>query len=165
MNLWASRPREEANLLNPSFCGLIIALAVEDYVKTSPAGMPFALAFIVLPIVLHKPTREALPQRTTKTVSSWLEENEEYRATFAERAKTLSPFVREALLYGLMHDRIRLSEQGNLTVGTKARGYKAYIDSATAEVRECLNKATFLGRWMSSAGNVTTLLALWGVRP
>src|SRR4051812_8891000 len=112
MSLWESRPREEANLLNPAFCGLIIAQAVEDYVRAIPAGMPFALAFLVLPIVLHKPTRDALPQRTTKAISSWLEENEEYRATFPERAKTLSPYVREALLYDLMHDRLRLNDKG-----------------------------------------------------
>lgn len=165
MNKWDSRPQEEANLLNPAFCALILAQAVEDYVKDFTDGMPFALAFVVLPIVLHKPTREALPQRTSKALSSWLDENEDHRATFAERARALSPFVQEALLYSLVHERLRLTDEGLLLVGKKTRGFAAYLTAATEEVKDCLNKAQFVGRWISSAGNVPTILALWGVRP
>lgn len=165
MSRWESRPREEANLLNPPFCALTLSLAVEDYAKSLPDGMPFALAFLVLPIVLHKPTRESLPQRTTRALSSWLDEHEELRATFAERARALSPYVREALLYSLVHARLRLSDQGRLLVGTKTRGFSLYVATASYEVRDCLTKAQFVGRWLTSAGNVPTIFALWGVRP
>jgi hypothetical protein len=165
MSQWESRPQEEANLLNPAFCALIIALAVEDYVKDSPDGMPFSLAFLILPIVLHKPTRDALPQRTTRALSSWLDEHEEHRATFAERARALSPHVREALLYDLVHERLKLNDPGLLLVGKKTRGFAGYLATATEEVKDCLSKAQFVGRWMSSAGTVPTIFALWGVRP
>ena len=165
MSRWELRAQEEANLLNPPFCALILSLAVEDYAKTLSDGMPYALAFLVLPIVLHKPTRELLPQRTTRALSSWLDEHEELRATFAERARALSPFVREALLFNLAHERLKLSEQGQLLVGTKSRGFSSYVASATAEVKDCLTKAQFVGRWLTSAGNVPTIFALWGVRP
>ena len=165
MTLWETRPREEANLFNPPFCGLIIALAVGDYAKSFPAGMPFALAFLVLPVVLHKPTRDALPLRTTKAVSSWLDENEELKATFPERARTLSPHAREALLYALIRDRLRITDEGTLIVGTKSKGFSNYVESATEEVKDCLNRAAFVGRWLSTAGNAPTILALWGVRP
>jgi hypothetical protein len=165
MSHWESRPQEAANLLNPPFCALVVALAVEDYVKSIPAGMPFALAFLVLPIVLHKPTRDSLPQRTTKALSSWLDEHEELRATFAERARALSPYVREALLYDLLHERLKLSDEGLLVAGSKMRGFAGFVAAATEEVKDCLNKAQFVGRWMCSAGNVPTIFALWGVRP
>ena len=165
MSRWESRPQEEANLLNPPFCALILSLAVEDYAKSIQDGMPFALAFLVLPIVLHKSTRDALPQRTTRALSSWLDEHEDLRATFAERARALSPYVREALLYSFAHDRLRLSDQGHLLLGTKTRGFASYVAAATDEVKACLTKAQFVGRWLTSAGNVPTIFALWGVRP
>jgi Family of unknown function (DUF6521) len=165
MSKWESRPQEEANLLNPPFCALVLSLAVEDYVRSLRDGMPFALAFLVLPIVLHKPTRDSLPQRTTRALSSWLEEHEDFRATFAERARALSPYVREALLYNLVQERLKLSEQGHLLVGTKTKGFAKYVATATDEVKDCLSKARFVGRWLTSAGNVPTIFALWGVRP
>lgn len=165
MSRWELRPQEEANLLNPPFCALILSLAVENYEKSLRDGMPLALAFLVLPIVLHKPTREALPQRTTRAISSWLDEREDLRATFAERARSLSPYVREALLYSLVHDRLKLSDQGHLLLGTKTRGFASYVAAATDEVKDCVTKAQFVGRWLTSAGNVPTIFALWGVRP
>jgi|SRR5271157_1232885 len=165
MSRWESRPQEEATLLNPAFCALILSLAVEDYARTLRDGMPFALAFLVLPIVLHKPTRDSLPQRTTRALSSWLDEHEDLRATFAERARALSPYVREALLFSLLHERLKLTDQGHLIIGAKERGFTSYVTAATDEVKVCLTKAQFVGRWLTSAGNVPTIFALWGVRP
>lgn len=165
MSSWDDRPAEEGNLLNPSFCTLVLLHAVEDYSRTMPAGMPLSLAFLILPIVLHRPTREALPRRTSKALSSWLEEHEALRVTFAERAKALVPFVREAVLFGCAHGVLKFGEEGRLLVGVKPRGTSRYASAVTEEVRECLSRAQFVGRWIATAGTVPTVFALWGVRP
>jgi hypothetical protein len=133
MTLWALRPQEEANLLNPAFCGLVIALAVDDYVKEVGEGMPFCFAFLVLPIVLHKPTREALPQRTTKALSSWLDENEEYRATFADRALALrNPDTQESRHPGIqtpINSRESAGNPGNPDTHKLQQGIQTPINS------------------------------------
>ncbi|MCW0414283.1 hypothetical protein NB689_000037 [Xanthomonas sacchari] len=36
---------------------------------------------------------------------------------------------------------------------------------ATLEVIDCIKKAHFTGRWFAAAGDYTTVMALWGVRP
>jgi Family of unknown function (DUF6521) len=165
MTTWSERPHEEATLLNPDFCALILTLAVGDFEKESGAGMPYVFAFLLLPIILHKPTREALPKSTLKVFSTWLEENEDLRATFSDRVQTLRDFVKEAVLFASIHGAITFASDGILKVGKKPRGIQPFGRSATEEVRDCLHKAQFLGRWMSTAGPAATVMALWGVRP
>jgi hypothetical protein len=61
MKQWIQRPREEANLLNPVFCCTILASSIVSYMSVDVEGMPYPLALMILPVVLHKATREALP--------------------------------------------------------------------------------------------------------
>lgn len=164
MSQWRERPREEANLLNPPFCSLLLTLATEHYQKTSNVPMPFIYAHIILPVVLHKATREALPRSTLKSLSTWVEENPSLRALLPDNVRALRPFVREAMLYGLLH-RSLVVEAGALLLGQKPRGIPAYETSATNEVNDCIKKARFVGRWFASAGSTPTVLALWGIRP
>ena len=36
---------------------------------------------------------------------------------------------------------------------------------ATDEVRACIKKAEFVGKWFALSGDYTTVMALWGVAP
>jgi hypothetical protein len=165
MTKWINRSHEEATLLNPAFCALILTLAVSDHEKESNCGMPFVFPFMLLPIILHKPTRDALPKSTQKVFSTWLEEHEDIRATFPERVQSLRDFVREALLFAMTHNCLTIADDGTLKIGKKPRGISPYTKSATDEVRDCLHKAHFVGRWLSTAGPASTIMALWGIRP
>lgn len=165
MNADVPRSQEEKNLFNPPFCSLLLTLAVDDYVRAAGRGMPYPLAYLTLPIVLHKPTRDALPSRTTKSLSSWLEENQEMKVSFVDRTIALGEFIRAAILFGCRHNALTFNSDGLLESRTKPRGIGPYRASATDEVRDCLARAQFLGRWMASAGDIATVMALWGVRP
>jgi hypothetical protein len=101
MKPWAERTREEAHLLNPSFCCVTIASACSGYTESCGQTLSFALAFMVLPIILHKHTRESLPRTSRTSVPAWLQEHAEARIGFHERLMALQPFTREAMLYGL----------------------------------------------------------------
>jgi hypothetical protein len=59
---WNQRPIEIRNLFNPAFCGLVMHRAMCGYEEeeSSPQGVPFSLTFLVLPLCLHKETREVL---------------------------------------------------------------------------------------------------------
>jgi len=58
---WEHRPIEVANLFNPAFCGEVIRRCGAGYSAKLQTGMPYALAFLVLPIVLHPATRWSEP--------------------------------------------------------------------------------------------------------
>ena len=64
MQPWISRVVEEANLFNPAFCATLMAKTVDEYQKKAQHHFPFSLAFLVLPVVLHRATRESLPGST-----------------------------------------------------------------------------------------------------
>lgn len=164
MRPWTTRPREEANLLNPPFCSLLLTLATEHYERTAKVNMPYVYAFLVLPIVLHKATREGLPKSTLKSLSTWIEENPTLRALFADNVRALKPFVQEALLYGLVHGCLKVDSEGCFTLGKKPRGLTGYEAGSSNEVRDCVKRAQFVGRWFASAGAVPTVMALWGIR-
>lgn len=83
MKSWESRPTEVANLLNPAFCGEILSNTISSYHSTTHKNFPFALSFLILPIVLHSPTRRTMPPR--KGMHVWLQENPEIKINFANR--------------------------------------------------------------------------------
>lgn len=165
MSSWTDRPREEANLLNPPFCSLLLILATEHYQRTSKSSMPFAYAHLILPVVLHKATRDGLPRTTLKSLSTWIEEHPALRALLPDNVRALRPFVQEALLYGLVHGCLAVDENGALSLGKKPHGMSGYEAGSSSEVRDCLKRAQFVGRWFATAGSVSTVMALWGIRP
>lgn len=61
MTKWAERSPDVAALLNPAFCGVLIQQAVSGFCSQRPVGMPFELAALVLPLVLHRESEEKLP--------------------------------------------------------------------------------------------------------
>jgi hypothetical protein len=165
MRAWSERPREEANLLTPPFCSLLLLLAIESYQKTAKLPMPFIFSHLLLPIILHKSTREALPKAVSKSLSTWAEEHPTLRALFPDNVVSLKPFVEEALQYGVLHGCIVVNDDGTLALGKKPRGIPKYETSASNEVRDCVHRAQFLGRWFATAGSVPTIMAIWGIKP
>jgi hypothetical protein len=57
---WAERVVEEKNLFNPAFGAMLVAETINDFQKKTNNPLPFAVAFLILPIVLHEATRAAL---------------------------------------------------------------------------------------------------------
>lgn len=98
---WEKRPFEIANLFNPAFCALLLRDAVEGYQKENPEGMPYPLFVFVLPLVLHKTSRERMPQRISSAMHAWLKKNEELRIGFVKRVRHMLPYSKESLIFGM----------------------------------------------------------------
>jgi Family of unknown function (DUF6521) len=162
---WKERPREFAHLLNPAFLGLLVAQACVGYVKESQSAPPFPLMFLVLPIVLHRSTRERLPRAITTRMTVWLENFPEVRVGFPERVRAIAPYLREAVRFSLATGMIRLTEDARLEVPDDVPGVHRRHGKDDAEVNECLRGAVFVGRWLAGAGPMSTIFVSWGVRP
>lgn len=165
MKQWTQRPVEEANLLNPAFCSALIASSDVGYMSIDNAGIPYPLVFLMLPVVLHKSTRDLLPRTKRTSLATWIQRNTEVRILFAERVIALKPYTREAILFGMLHHWLTLGDGGKLQTNLD----DIYIDLITKklknEAKECVNKARFVGRWFASAGSAQTVMALWGIIP
>lgn len=166
METWSARATEVANLFNPAFCAMLVAKACKDYTKKTREPLAFSLAYLVLPIVLHPRTRTALPYSTVTSLLSWTQEHRADLVEFGAHARVLGPYTREAIMFGVANDTLMLDESGGVATGS------AYVTPAekktehfTPEVRDCLNRAGFVGRWFAGAGTPATIFSAFGVAP
>ncbi len=163
---WPARVVEEANLFNPAFCATLLAKAAEEFAKKGAHPLPFALSFLILPIVLHYGTRSALPGSTVTSLLPWIQDNRQQMVDFSQRVQRLRPITREALLFGIQHQTLTLAAEGGVAVGSKRQSAtEKRTGLFTDEARECVERAGFLGRWLSTAGTTATIYAAWGVAP
>jgi hypothetical protein len=163
---WLKRSAETRNLLNPSFCSILLWSAARGYAEQSQKRtLPFEIAFLILPIVLHRGTRELLPRTPRTSLAVWLDENPLVRAHITERARLLVPFTRETLMFGGLYGVLKFS--GRDVIGPKEwhKKISETINGCSAEVKECIKKAEFIGKWFAKTGTATTIMALLGVKP
>jgi hypothetical protein len=165
MKPWDKRTREEAYLFNPPFCCTIIASTCVGYHDASNEAFPFALAFMVLPIIMHKKTREALPRTIRTSIPAWLQEHAEVKIGFFERLMTLKPYTREAIRFGLSFNWIELSNTANIRCIIPNTQINRAIRSLYGDAQDCISRAHFLGKWYGTSASTETTMALWGIRP
>jgi hypothetical protein len=165
MKSWTTRPPEERALLNPGFCSCLLWHAASGYQAAVQAPLPFDLAFLVLPIVLHRQTRESLPRATRTSLAVWIDEHPLARSHVADRGRTLLPFSKEAMILGGMHGLLDLN---GVVVRANPQWKKrivAELITSTDEVRDCAKRAEFVGKWLAGSGSSGTVMAILGVRP
>lgn len=159
---WQQRPPELANLFNPAFCALVLHHAVAGFEEKAGKGMDFGLTFLVLPLVLQRATREALPKSTTAKFHAWIQDHEEVRVGLVKRMTTMVPLAKESMLFAMQHQALALGDNGLLlALPIKLTGFTPPSPSDTLE---CLKRATFLGRWFGINGNAGAILAAWGIQ-
>jgi hypothetical protein len=165
MTQWPQRSREEQALLNPAFCSLLLWWAAKGYESINREGLSFEEAFLILPMVLHRATREALPRDTRTSLAVWMNSNPLAQGRIATRSKALVTFTREGLLFGGIRGALQI-ERGRLRPNDDwRRPINRSLQDTSDEVRLCARRAEFLGRWFAQTGNGATVLALVGVRP
>jgi hypothetical protein len=166
VQVWSKRVVEEANLFNPAFCAVLLAKAAEEFTKKTQQPFPFSLAFLVLPVVLHRGTRAALPGSTVTSLLTWIQEHREQLVNFAGRVQSLSAITREAILFGTQHETLTIAHSGGIAVGARKQSpTDKRTGLFTDEARECVERAGFLGRWLAAAGTPATIYSVWGITP
>jgi len=161
--VWQDLPMEDRALLNPAFTSVLIARFSGSYQEATSGPAPVTLTFLAVTMILHGPTRSALPARTSTNFLSWLENNDEIRIKLPDKAAGIAPIIREGLLFSLANDICRFVPPTMVSLG--ARRPRGAPQGRSAEVVQCQRSAMFLGRWLPRAGGEATVLALLGVRP
>jgi hypothetical protein len=162
MKPWNQRPFEVRNLFNPAFCGMVLFRALHGFEEENPAGMPFSLSLLVLPLCLHKETRLVLAEHPRSYLLKAVEKNPRILVGFAERAGHLVPFTLEA--FGMLMERgcLIVTEDGRLmSVDNKVRK----TISGTDESISCQRVGRCVGREFARNGDRNTVYTSLGVRP
>jgi hypothetical protein len=162
MKRWNERPFEVRNLFNPAFCGLILFRAMLGYEEENPDGIPFSLSLLVLPLCLHKDTREVIANNARSYLLKIVEKNPQLLVGFAKRSSDLLPYTLEA--FGLLMERgcFVVSNDGRLkTLPDKVR--KSVV--GTRETISCQRVARVVGKEFARIGDRVTVYTTFGIRP
>ncbi len=158
---WDNRSWVTASMLNPAIVGVTIVAAANMFEEHSSEPMPWELIFLVVPMSLHKDTRESLPTRMDSHAAKWIAETAAIQASFPQRVSSMAAYTREGLRYALRSEALELVEDGKLR-GTPSWKLNKTRDQELAVI---VGKAAFLGRWFAHTGTPATLYALFGVSP
>lgn len=162
MKRWDQRPFEVRNLFNPAFCGLVLFRALQGYEEENPDGIPFSLALLVLPLCLHKDSRQVIAASPRSYLLKTVEMNPQLTVGFASRTSDLMPFVLEA--FGLLMERgcFVVSQDGRLkTLPGKVR--KSV--TGTSESVLCQRVARIIGKEFARIADRVTVYTTLGIRP
>lgn len=164
MNLkWDQRPRDVAYLLNPAFCGEMMRRCIKAYQQKARRPMPFPLLFLILPIILHKSTRELMPRTARGRMYSWLQANPQVKVGFAQRARTLLSTSKETLAFMMQFGVLTVDIDAMLSVPVKSpRGIRKL---ESGEVSDCFKGAELLGKWFANSGSSISIYTMWGIKP
>src|ERR1044072_5773005 len=97
MKPWGARPFEIRNLFNPAFCGIVIIRALQSFEAEDEGGMPFSLSPLILPLSLHKQSREIITRNPRSYLLRTIQMHPEVLVRFPERTTSLMPYTFEAL--------------------------------------------------------------------
>lgn len=162
MKRWSQRTHEIAYLLNPAFCGRLLYAAIKEYERSLKRSVPFPLVYLILPLVLHKPTRDRINSRTR--FLRWIQDNQYLLIGFPRRTSELVVITNEAIEMLLQANMIQLTQNGELCIASseKALSKTRFVNS---EISECITKSEHVARWFASAGRIETIYIGLGVRP
>ena len=162
MKRWDLRPVEIRNLFNPAFCGLVLFRALQGYEEEDTRGMPFSLSLLVLPLCLHKDSREVIAGSSRSYLLKTAEKNQQVMIGFADRAAQMLPYALEG--FGLLMERgcLTVAEDGRIqTVPDKVRK----TIKGTDETISCQRVARIVGREFARIADRVTVYTTFGIRP
>ncbi len=162
MKPWLQRPFEVKTLFNPAFCGVVLSRALAGYEEEKADGMPFSLVLLVLPLCLHKETRQILSANSRGYLLKAIERNPHMLVNFAERTKDMMPFALEALGFLMERGCFVVTNDGRLKTVDKAVRKKV---TGSDESLACQRIARFLGREFARVADRATIYTSLGVRP
>lgn len=162
MKRWDQRPFEIRRLFNPAFCGLVLFRALHGYEEKDARGMPFSLSLLVLPLCLHKDSREVIASNPRSYLLKTTEKNQQIMVGFADRATQMLPYAFEG--FGLLMERgcIAIADDGRIqAIPKKVRK----TVSGTDETVSCQKVARIVGREFARIADRVTVYTTFGVCP
>lgn len=155
-------PADAANLFNPAYCCAILHRIATGHKAAAEKGLPYVLAFIAIPVAMHPTSAATLPSSAQTRLHNWILNNPEVLVGFADRSRSMAPFVRDAISFGLQFGLLKLVEPDllvalNSKLITKWDKRPYNLDTS--------KQAQVLGKLLAQMRDLPTVFTLFGVRP
>lgn len=154
MRSWKYRPKEVAFLLNPAYCGKILYATIKKYNEISTKKrFPFALIYLVLPLMLYPQLPEKINANTR--FSKFVTDNPELFINFGERARNLITITNETIEFLMSGKAVILNNDATFNCSELIKLPKEKL----------IRKSEALGKMFATAGTVNVIYLMLGVRP
>jgi len=135
---------------------------VEGFSETLNRPMPFSLTLLILPLCLHKRTREQIKEANRAYFTKILQTHPEIRVDLARRARGLMPYTMEAFGYLMSCGAIDVDESGCVVL--RDNKVKKPI-TGSQDTKDCQTVARSLGRKLALINDRATIYTTLGIRP
>lgn len=162
MKRWDQRPFEIRNLFNPAFCGLVLFRGLQGYEEEDVRGMPFSLSLLVLPLSLHKDSREVIANNSRSYLLKTTEKNQQIMVGFPNRVTQMLPYTFEG--FGMLMERGCISIGGDGRIQTVPKKVRKGL-TGTDETAACQKVARFVGKEFARIADRRTIYTTFGIRP
>lgn len=155
-------PIEIKNLFNPAFLSTVLSISVSSYEEKSKKPFPYVLAYITLPLVLHKKTREIIPNSARSKLHKWINMNQQIKVDIENKIIGLKDRIKSAILFGCNQGLFEFQQNGRLHCIKKIKPNDIWNNKS--EIIEITKKAAVLGKLFASI-DALEIYVLLGVRP
>lgn len=162
MKDWNVRPPEIRTLFNPAFCGLVLARSIKGFNQETSESMPYSLSLLILPLCLHKRTRDQILDNNRSYFTKILEAYPEIRVNFAQRTHGLLRYSMEALAFLMKCNSIQVDGNGSLILNED--GIRKTI-SGSQDTQDCQRAAILIGKKFGKINDKVTIYTSLGVKP
>lgn len=159
--MYSNKSQTFFNLYNPTFCGQLMRIAIAEYEDESSKSLPFALSFLILPLILHKNIRKSINPH--KNLHIWAIENYHRLRDLDKYTSELIDITKSSLILLLQNKSMQIDKDA----GLKILNYKNPQSFSTSDpdMRDCYNKAKALGSGFAEMDDLVTIFSLLGVKP
>ncbi len=124
--------------------------------------MPCSLTLLILPLCLHKDTRDIISNNPRRYFLKIINDNPSVLVGFAERTRSLLPYTFEAFGFTMQLQSFKITNDGQLKL--KQKGIRKKIDG-TKESIDCQKDAIIIGKNFAKIGDRVTIYTTLGIRP
>lgn len=141
----AQRLPEAVALFNSVLCSEVLVHACWQKEQYGSEGLPWAAAFVVLPLALHPPTRQALPRDSRLTLTAWAVRHPDLIADMDRRVAVMTAPTKRAIRSAMRTGRLALVD----THLTAPRRPRSAATDWPSEIKEAVRAARICGRWFN----------------
>jgi len=141
---------------------MVLFRALAGFEEEDERGMPFSLTLLILPLSLHKQSRDILGQANRSYFLKVVSGHPELLVNFGARTNALLPFTFESLGFLMQLSAFGVDADGRLKA---AAGSIRKSVTGTDESVACQKVARFLGKEFARVGDRSTIYSTLGVRP
>ncbi|EJL6847499.1 hypothetical protein NMS92_001913 [Vibrio cholerae] len=157
--------KEEANLYNPAYVGVVLYQAIRECSEKNQQGLHCSLLYLIAPLALSARYSSILPATVSTPLAGWTANFEGHIVGFANSVNAYIDVVNMAILFLLEKEAISLSENGFFLIKSEAMPKLPAMVNRNEAFKRAFLGAGFLGRWFGQYPSVEGIYTHFGVMP